>query len=212
MVNRRERSDEYLQRLREHIRESITFLSNRQKPERERCIVRAFLRCLGVPFKENDLQIGQAEPVDVAAREARFQVTEVLAEGRRRHQEYKQRLQKLNEFTTDEDLWEPWEPPSPVSWQEFAGHVVERLSHKMAHADIDALVYVNLGQTFLDVGSEVPDFSDTAALGWRSVAAVYLPYAVVMYAADDAPEFLRNAVGLARSAWTKPYGWFEPSA
>lgn len=212
MVNERERGDEYLQKVRQHTRESVAFLSNQQKPERERCVVRAFLRCLGVPFAENDLQTNQPEPVDVAVRDARFQVTEVLFQGRKRHQEYKERLRKLNELTTDEDLWEAWENPRTVSWRELVGRVAERLSHKTAHADIDALVYVNLGQTFLDMGSSAPNFSDAVPLGWRSVSAVYLPYAVIMYAAEDAPEFLRNAVGLARNAWRNPDGWFEPNA
>lgn len=34
-----------------------------EKPERERMIVRAFLRCLGVPFSDDEIQPGTEEPV-----------------------------------------------------------------------------------------------------------------------------------------------------
>lgn len=205
-------SDEYLKKVRQYTRESIAFLSNENKPERERCVVRAFLRCLGVSFTEKDLLVDQPEPVDVAALGARFQVTEVLFEDRRRHQEYKERLGKLNQLTSDEELWEPWENPRAVSWGEVVRRVRERLSQKTAHSDIDALVYINLGQTFLNVGSARPDFSEVAALRWRSVSAVYLPYALVMHTRENAPAFLRNAVGSAQNAWMEPDGWFEPDA
>jgi len=205
-------SDEYLKRVRQYTRESITFFSNEHKAERERCVVRALLRCLGVPFTEKDLLVDQPEPVDVAALGARFQVTEVLFEDRRRHQEYKKRLENLNQLTSDEELWGPWKNPRPVSGGEVVRRVRERLLQKTAHSDIDALVYINLGQTFLNVDSPRPDFWDVAVLGWRSVSAVYLPYALVMHAGENAPAFLRNAVGLARNAWMEPDGWFEPDA
>jgi hypothetical protein len=209
MVSDKNTSDEYLLKLRQHTRESIAFFFNQNKPERERCVVRAFLRCLGVPFTEQDLLVDQPEPVDVAALGARFQITEVLAKGRRRQQEYEGRLDELNQLTCDEELWEPWENPHTVSWREVIELVAERLSHKTAHADIDALVYINLGQTFLDPKSEAPNFSKVAALGWRSVSAVYLPYALVMYATEIAPAFLRKAVRSACNVWPNPEGWFE---
>lgn len=205
-------TDEYLKKVREYTTESIAFFSDENKPERERCVVRALLRCLGVPFTEKDLLVDQPEPVDVAALGARFQVTEVLFEDRRRHQEYKKRLENLNQLTSDEELWGPWKNPRPVSGGEVVRRVRNRLLEKTAHSDIDALVYVNLGQTFLNVDSPRPDFSEFAVLGWRSVSAVYLPYALVMHAGENAPAFLRNALGSALSAWMGPDGWFEPDA
>lgn len=205
-------SDEYLKKVRQYTKESITFLANENKPERERCVVRAFLRCLGISFTEKDLLVGQPEPVDVAALGGRLQVTEVLFEDRRPHQEYKKLLENLNQLTSDEELWGPWENPRPVSWGEVVRRVRDRLRQKTAHPDIDALVYINLGQTFVNVDSARPDFWDVAVLGWRSVSAVYLPYAIVMHAGENAPAFLRNAVGPPRNAWMKLDGWFEPDA
>src|SRR5213594_238550 len=74
--------DQYLERRYRETKESIDFFSDQNKAERERCIVRAFFRCLGVSFTEKDLQVNQLEPIDVAALGGRFQVTEVLAPSR----------------------------------------------------------------------------------------------------------------------------------
>lgn len=202
--------DRYLQKLRKDVKESIDFFSNQHKPERERCVVRAFFRCLGVPFMEKDLLVNQPEPIDVAALGGRFQVTEVLDQDRRRHDEYKKRLEKLKEILSFQKLFEPWQNPDPVPWSDVVGWVRKRLSHKAPHADIDALVYINLHHTFLHADSAEPTFSDVAKLGWRSVSVVYLPYSVVMSAADNAPDYIRSGLGLARNAWTRPDGWFEP--
>ena len=204
--------DQYLQKLREHGKESIDFFSNQNKPERERCVVRAFFRCLGVPFTEKDLLVNQPEPIDVAALGGRFQVTEVLAEDRRRHQEYDARLEKLKGISSVDELLVPWQNPRRAPWSDVLERVLRRLSDKTAHADIDALVYINLGGTLLDPNSEVPDFSPLAALGWRSVSAVSLPYALLMHASDNAPDFIKSTVGFTRKDWRKPDGWFEPDA
>ena len=204
--------DQYLQELHEHAKESIVFFSNQNKPERERCVVRAFFRCLGIPFREMDLLVNQREPIDVAALGGRFQVTELLAQDRRRHQEYKDKLEKLKGISSVDELLEPWQNLQPVPWSDVVGWVMSCLSEKTAHADIDALVYINLGQTFLDVDSTRPDFSEIAKLGWRSVSSVYLPYSVVMSAAEYAPDFIKSAIGFACNAWTKSGGWFEPDA
>lgn len=201
---------QYLQKLREHAKESIAFFSNQHKPERERCVVRAFFRCLGVSFTEKDLLVNQPEPVDVAALSGRFQVTEVLPPGSRRHQQYRERLEKLNEVSSIEELFEPWRNSKPVSWGDVVTVVLERLSHKTAYADIDALAYIDLEQTFLDISSAKPSFTDITKLGWRSVSIVYIPYSVVMSATNNAPSFLKSVVGSPCHAWAKPEGWFEP--
>jgi len=204
--------DQYLERRYRETKESIDFFSDQNKAERERCIVRAFFRCLGVSFTEKDLQVNQLEPIDVAALGGRFQVTEVLAPSRRRHQQYKERLESLNKVSSVNGLFEPWQNPKPVPWGDLVEWVLRRLSNKTAHGDIDALGYINRDQTFLDINSPKPNFSSIAKLGWRSVSVVYLPYSVVMSAADSAPAFIKNAIGSAQTAWTKPDGWFEPDA
>ena len=74
---------EYLAGLRKHARDVRTFLSNANKPERERMIVRAFLRCLGVSFSDDEIQPSTEEPIDVRFRSARFQIMEIVGDKKR---------------------------------------------------------------------------------------------------------------------------------
>ena len=202
--------DQFQQELQADTRESIEFFSNQNKSERERCVVRAFFRCLGVRFDEKDLLCRQPEPIDVSALGGRFQVTEVLTPGRRRHKEYKDQLEKLKEKSSIDGPFDRCGKPRPVPWIDVVRLVNERLSNKTACADIDALIYINLPQTILDMNSPKPDFCSIDKLGWRSVSVVYLPFSVVMIAADNAPSFIKNAVGFEGTAWPKLDGWFEP--
>lgn len=68
----------YLEKLRAHAADTRTFLSNKLKPERERSVCRAFLRAIGVSFIDNELIAPTVEPADVAFRQARFQVRDLL--------------------------------------------------------------------------------------------------------------------------------------
>jgi hypothetical protein len=62
--------DTYLASLRTHAAETRTLFSNPMKPERERMVVRAYLRCLGIPFTEDEIASSNDEPVDVLFGEA----------------------------------------------------------------------------------------------------------------------------------------------
>jgi len=203
------RDDDYLAQVRRHLRDSLTFWSNKSKPEREREVVRAFFRCLGVSFAESDLLVGQPEPVDVAALSCRFQVTEVLDACRQRHREYRQRLQDTEAAQSATELREPWSTPVPMSNSELNHTVASRLQNKTAHRDIDALVYMNLRGRFLLPLFEPEPFVDLGPLGWRSVSAVMVPYAVVLHVEAAAPVALRRAVGMPHMRWDRPDGWFE---
>lgn len=54
--------------------------SNKNKTVREKMVARAFLRCLGVKFSENEIVVGPEEPVDVSFKSARFQIMEILGD------------------------------------------------------------------------------------------------------------------------------------
>jgi hypothetical protein len=60
--------DTYLTSLRTHAAETGTLFSNPMKPERERTVVRAYLRCLGIPFTEDEIASSNDEPVLLAGR------------------------------------------------------------------------------------------------------------------------------------------------
>lgn len=62
-----------LAKLREYADRARRLFSNPQKPERERMIVRAFLRCAGEAFEDGEIIASSEEPIDVRFRSADFQ-------------------------------------------------------------------------------------------------------------------------------------------
>jgi hypothetical protein len=64
--------DTYLASLRTHAAETRALLSNPMKPERERMVMRAHPRCLGIPFTEEEIASSNDEPMDVLFGDARF--------------------------------------------------------------------------------------------------------------------------------------------
>jgi very-short-patch-repair endonuclease len=80
---------EYLRKLQEHVAETRRLFSNTMKPERERMVCRAFLRCVGIKFCDQEIIASDTEPVDVVFRSAKFQIRELLGSDRKRGDELK---------------------------------------------------------------------------------------------------------------------------
>ncbi len=215
---------EYLKKLTEHAAETRRLFSNAQKPERERKVVRAFLRCLGIEFSDDEINAGQAEPIDVAFRSARFQVTELLDEGRKRGDEWRKREQRYRSAESVLDVVEPAKSPKDystpaMSFGEIATCIVAHLSNKVERygergcSDVDALVYVNLEGRYLWPTEADPNLEALCNLRgqrWRSASVLFLPYSIVMNADKHAPSFLLDKVGCACNAWSRSDGWFDP--
>jgi hypothetical protein len=63
-------------------KEDLDFFSNPGKPERERWVVSELLQLLGVAFEDFELKsLEQKSKIDVAFRDARFQVKELMDPG-----------------------------------------------------------------------------------------------------------------------------------
>lgn len=75
--------------------------------------------------------------------------------------------------------------------------------------DIDALIYADLQDTFLEANSPLPNTAQLQHQGWRSVSLLFSPYGVVLLAKEDAPSFLRGAVGMAHMKWANIDTLFE---
>ena len=86
---------EYLDRLRDHTVETRRIFSNKMKPERERMVCRAFLRCLGVQFRDEEIVTSYTEPIDVIFRSAQFQIRELMEPDRKRGDELKEFQDKV---------------------------------------------------------------------------------------------------------------------
>jgi hypothetical protein len=165
------------------------------KPERERSVCRAFLRAIGVPFQEQELVAPTDEPADVAFRTARFQIREILKPDRRRGDEWKRKEKNYSEAKSLDDVTEPHSPPASVSLVELVPEIVDTMSEKAQKYgtgcnDIDALVYVNLGNRFLAPHSDIPNLDALLLQGWRSVSILFPPYGVTLFGAAAAPDFL----------------------
>jgi hypothetical protein len=209
---------EYLDNLRQHASETQKLLSNAQKPERERMVVRAFLKCIGEPFTDAEIKPSTVEPVDTVFRSAQFQVRDILG-GRKRGDDLAARRERYEKAERLADLLEPWQRPEPMSFADISAEVAQALAAKATRygfggcAALDALVYVDLHGRHLWSPKFMLDAriaNDLHAQGWRSVSFVFLPYGVVLTAKREAPAFIRDRQGLVLNKWPGPDGWFEP--
>jgi len=192
---------QYLESYRRRLREALAYFSNPQKSRREVDTVRAFLRAIGQPYADDELLVGQAEPVDVAFGPARFQVREIVG-GRKRMDEFRERLNRALKAKRIRDVMEPWASSDKMSPDELARLVGEALAEKAQRygelcAELDALVYVNPTGTHL-WPAESPSREAMATIldqNWRSVSVVFAPHGIVLFAHTGAPEFLRAKAG-----------------
>lgn len=216
-----ESSDKYLEELIRYSEKTRGLFSNAQKSEREKMVCRGFLRCIDVQFQAREILVGATEPVDISFRSAAFQITEVLDEGRRRNDELREREEKYRKARSVEDVMELQGPSSePLSFADMSSRVADRLNEKFCALGgprgchgVDALVYVNLIGRHLwpaEFDSKCAGLSRVRSQGWRSVSVLMLPYGVVFFGTDDAPEFLRDIQGTISHDENRIDGWFDP--
>ena len=198
--------------------ETQSLLSNPRKPERERKVVRAQLRCLGIDFSHSEIQSkeDQDDPVDVIFREAQYQVMDIHG-GHKPGLESRKRMEKYEAAKKDCDLLTPYKSPEPKSLDEMVQEVTNSLEKKAKHyggntcSDLDVLVYVNLQERYLWPLESFPNNLEALrSQGWRSVSVLFVPYSTVLIANDSAPCFIRDRVGRVLSEWNNSDGWFDP--
>src|SRR5260221_391292 len=102
--------EEYLDAQRKARAESVEYFRSGNKSERERWVVREYLSNLGLSVAESELVSSPQDPPDVLYLDASFEIKEILSDGRRRHQEYKEALHKAIEATAPGDLAEMFTP------------------------------------------------------------------------------------------------------
>jgi hypothetical protein len=213
------KEEQYIKGLEVHANESVHFFSNDMKPERERIVCADFLRALGIAFSPEDLiSVAQGDsPPDVIFGEARFEVREALDEGRRRHAETRARLECLKGAKGIEDTLLPNRTKKPLSYTKVYAVVTEALIEKYERykrrgielSGLDALVYVNLLDSFLTPNFSRPAYAALLAQGWRSVSFFLFHYTHVIYATEEAPEFLKRFSGQTRQECGDPDRFFK---
>ena len=192
---------EYLESQRKALADSVEFFRSDRKPERERWVVREFLTNLGGSFNEDELLSSPQDPPDVLFRNAKFEIKEILSEGRRRHQEYKEGFEKGMSATTPADFIEMFTPKDiPISevcsliLKEATNLAKEKYSPATCKS-IDLLFYVNLTDVFGLVETPFPNLHSFEILGYQSISFIMGYRSCTLAAADEAPSFLKTVVG-----------------
>lgn len=177
--------------------EAVEFFGNKGKLEREIWVVNRILNAFSIEHENNELYEAE-EPADVEFRDAQFQVKELFTEGRRRGDEYKEKLKIARETNEDADLLFK-ESPSTISFTEIVeicGNYTRKLIDTNQYGvkernNMDLLFYFNYVER-----TEVPPENYIFNIeGFRSVSVVGSRYCSVLMATEKAPSFLRNNVG-----------------
>lgn len=186
-------NEEFIEAERCRRRELVRFFSNDAKPERERWVVREFLKNLSIPFSEGDFtSAAQSDDVDVVFRNARFQVKELTDPDCRRYSEIKEDLKRAEDAIRPQDLFD-----TPISydlvWVDAYPLIHDRATNNQypprSSRRVDLLFYITRTHAFLAPSRQSDNLS---SLGWRSVSCLIGKRSYVLAAASHAPLFLRD--------------------
>ncbi|UXY13612.1 DUF1780 domain-containing protein [Chitiniphilus purpureus] len=179
----------------DELRSALIFFSNGGKIDREKWVVSQLLKAMRIDFKEDEL-IAASEPADIEFRGVQFQVKEMLDKGRRRTDEYKQRLAKAESARNFEELIEPY-TPKDISFSKIVEQCyeyAESLKTKYGWLEcknIDLLCYFNWQDYSIVPPIEV--FNKETI--FRSLSVVSNLYCTVASVMPNAPILLREHVG-----------------
>jgi Putative endonuclease, protein of unknown function (DUF1780) len=192
--------DEYLEEQRKERAESVEYFRTSNKLERERWVAQTFLSNSRLNYTSTEVIQGE-DPPDIRFRDANFEIKEILDPGRRRHQEYKEGLDKAINATTPADLVRP-APFNGITISTVYALILESAQELAARKypldlrrKLDLLFYVNLLNTYEFIETPYPDVTTLTAFGWRSISFIKGYRSCVLTAADDAPASIRNAIG-----------------
>ncbi|TAM45550.1 MAG: hypothetical protein EPN55_07940 [Gammaproteobacteria bacterium] len=193
--------EDYLEAQRKAIAESVDFFRSEKKSERERWVVNEFLMNLGFCFTEREVRSVRQDPPDVQFRDAAFEIKEILTEGRRRHQEYKENLDKAVRATKPSDLLEDFTPRDTTISDVYVRILKEAttLANEKypltVRKELDLLFYVNLNDVFGLIETPFPDTASLTSLNWRSVSFLMGYRSCTLVAEEHAPNFIKDARG-----------------
>ena len=194
---------DYLRLLTEQAEQANNFLSNARKWERERWVCQRLLQALNVPSRLEEFSSAAQEPPDVLFRDANFEVFFVLDEGRHLNDEWRAEVERRRSAFSLSQLVRREVRPRRIS----ANNLLERLAptlRKKAHnygergldlGELDLLAFASLKRSSLDLNSPFPPPTEYLRQGWRSLSLVGPNFARVLFAHEDAPDFLRNNLG-----------------
>lgn len=183
------------------LKKSLEFFSNKCKPSREKWVVNKLLEYMQIETTSDEIRFSQDEPPDIVFRDYRFEIKEILDNGRKRTEEYKASLakaEKANDASSLVELYTPIKLPiesalALVLCKTKQWNVKYSTS---ARQGLDLVIYLNLRGTTI-IGSELPSaiVSEIAVLGWRSLSVVSNNSALIVAATKKAPSFHQSLIG-----------------
>lgn len=186
----------------EGLKETLEFFSPEKKVERELWIGRKFLSYLGFGDVLDEIQPSDDEPPDLIFREAKFELKEIMDEGRLRGKEYKEALATAKQATSYSDLLEEYSPQSLAICDaaEIACQQAHFWSQKYASAvarNLDLLFYLNWQDYSIDGNSLecLEALNQEHFHMWRSVSVVSNDCAFVLSGHEESPGFIFGAIG-----------------
>ena len=173
-------------------------LAQRMKPQRDRAVIRALLRVLGVAFAESEVIAPVEAPMDVRFRQAQFHVRELCDHPR--GCAWPEDDSRVHQASTLADRGDLRHPAIGMDLTARIAHVTAALAQHAAWygvrcVGLDVVVAVDGHHGVLAPPAQAPAIGALALQGWRSVSVVWPPSGMVLYAASGAPDFLRAVTG-----------------
>lgn len=177
------------------------------KPWREWYVAVEFLSNLHCGADESQVLCLVQDPPDVVYESARFEVKEILDQGRKRHDEVK--LARRQEQVAPSKLQSFQYSPQDLTPEGVGQLILQELAHlqtKNRYApeqreQLDLLFYVNKVEHWFEDGP-VPKAFVFESFGWRSVSALIASHTSIVFAATPcAPIFLIENAGRIRQRW-----------
>lgn len=184
-----------LEEIKRAAKDAAWFYSNKGKEAREKWVVAAFLHRICLSFEESELNSPpQESKVDVQFRLANFQVKEITDPNIRRGEEVKLIYKKVMAARTLEETLCPsfvYDVPASSSGYQLVRQQANGDKYYGHRGYLDLLCYVTRTRTS-KISIRDVSLSELMALGWRSISCLIGNQATVLYAAEDAPIFLKE--------------------
>jgi hypothetical protein len=173
-------------------------LAHSLKQQRDRAVIRALLRGLGIAWEDAEVIAPVEAPIDVRFRQAQFHVRELgdPPRGCAWHAEDSRGLQAR----TRADRGDLRHPSGGLDLTANLMHIPTALAPHAAWygvrcVGLDVVVAVEGYHGVLAPPVQAPVIGALALQGWRSVSVVCPSSGMVLYAASGAPDFLRAGTG-----------------
>jgi len=191
---------EFLEQRIKDLEASVAYFAPGNNQAKERYVAASFIENLRIPYSDGEITSPDDDPPDVVFRDARFEIKEILDPGRRRHDEYKAELERARTLTDPQDLFHMFTPKDESLSEIFrrceeSALALNNTYSAAVRSSLDLLFYVNLMQVFDVIEVPYPDTSGLEPAGWRSVSFVMGQRSCCFHARNDAPAFIKEAVG-----------------